>query len=175
MMQKLCGMHGMECRVVSEVRDDGLRISSSRIRALLKEGRMEEANRLLGRPYFMLGNVNKGMGLGHRALVPTVNLLLNETRQYPDPGVYVTRTFTQDGSYQSVSNIGHNPTVGEGISLRCETYLMEFDENLYGRDVRIEFYRHLRPEIKFESMEALRNQQQIDIQNARAYFAEEKE
>lgn len=52
---------------------------------------------------------------------------------------------------------------------------MEFDENLYGRDVRIEFYRHLRPEIKFESMEALRNQQQIDIQNARAYFAEEKE
>lgn len=175
MMRELCRMHGVECRVVSEVRDDGVRVSSSRIRALLKKGRMEEANRLLGRSYFMLGNVNKGLGLGHRALVPTVNLLLNEARQYPAPGVYVTRTFTQDGAYQSVSNIGHNPTVGEGISLRCETYLMEFDENLYGRDVRIEFYRHLRPEIKFESMEALRGQQQIDIQNARVYFAEERE
>ena len=174
-MLELCRIHGMRCSVISEVQDEGLRISSSRIRRLLREGRMEEAGRLLGRPYFMLGTVEKGRGLGSRALVPTVNLLLNEERQYPAPGVYVTRTFTKDGAYESVSNIGHNPTVGEGISLRCETYLMAFDENLYGRDVRIEFYKHLRPEKKFESMEALRLQQQTDIQNAREYFAEEKE
>ena len=63
-------------------------------------------------------------------MIPTVNLMLSEERQYPAGGVYVTRTYTEQGVYQSVSNIGHNPTVGEGISLRCETYLLDCSADL---------------------------------------------
>lgn len=174
MLRELCQRAGVCCEIVTEVDDEGVRVSSSRIRELLSQGRIEDVNRLLGRPYMLFGSVSRGSGLGHRCLVPTVNLTLAQGRQYPASGVYVSRTYTADGAYESVSNIGHNPTVGEGLSLRCETYLMEFDEEIYGKDVRVEFYRYLRPEQRFRSMDELRQQQIHDIQNARAYFAEEK-
>ena len=174
LLLELCEKTQVRCEIVREVDDEGKRVSSTRIRQVLVQGHMEEANRLLGRPYMMLGSVSHGKGLGHRALIPTVNLKLEDGRQYPACGVYITRTFTQDGSYESVSNIGHNPTVGEDISLRCETHLLEFDEDMYGKEVRVEFYHYLRPEHKFNSMEELREQQMLDIQNVRKYFAEEK-
>lgn len=173
LLRQLCEKAKIRCEIVREVDDEGRRVSSTRIREVLVQGHMEEANRLLGRPYMMLGSVSHGKGLGHRALIPTVNLKLSEGRQYPLCGVYITRTFTEDGSYKSVSNIGHNPTVGDDISLRCETHLLEFDEDMYGKEVRVEFYHYLRPEHKFNSMEELREQQMLDIQNVRKYFAEE--
>lgn len=173
-MRRLCAELGIQCEIVPQVEDEKGRISSTRVRKCLENGQMEEANRLLSRPYFMLGSVSHGRGIGHKALIPTVNLMLSEERQYPAGGVYVTRTYTEQGVYQSVSNIGHNPTVGEGISLRCETYLLDCSADLYGQKVRVEFYRHLRPEYRFTSMEELHEQQMLDIQNVRAYFAEEK-
>lgn len=175
MMLQLCTRFEMQCQIVAEVDDQGRRISSSRIRELLACGDIEQANHLLGRPYLMLGTVSHGSGLGHRELVPTINLNLTAGRQYPAEGVYVTRTFTEDGrGFASVSNIGHNPTVRDGISLRCETHLLDFDKNLYAQPVRIEFYRRLRSEKRFESIEKLREQLTQDIHSARDYFAGEK-
>lgn len=175
LMSRLCERLDMRCEIVAEVDDLGRRVSSSRIRELFARGEIEQANRLLGRPYLMLGCVSRGSGLGHKELYPTINLLLPCGRQYPARGVYVTRTFTGDGrAYESVSNIGNNPTVREGISLRCETHLLDFERELYGEAVRVEFYRRLRPERRFDSIQELREQLRQDIQSARVYFAGEK-
>ena len=149
-------------------------MSSSRIRDLLEAGNLQEANRLLGRPYLICGTVSHGHGLGHKALLPTINLEIGYDRVIPRKGVYVTRTLVGEQAYKSVTNIGSHPTVGEEAWPLCETFLIDGEGLFYQRNAAVEFYAFLRDERCFTSAEELHSQQQTDIANARAYSAAEK-
>lgn len=151
------------------------KVSSTRIRQHLEKGEMEEAAQLLSEPYFLCGSVEHGKGLGHKELVPTVNLPITPDKICPAKGVYVTRTYIQneetgeeEGCW-SVSNIGRNPTVEGKIDKRSETFLLDFQGDLYGKKLRVEFLHHTRSEIHFESIDALRAQLVKDVENARNY------
>ncbi len=156
------------------VKMSGEVVSSSRIRAALKDGDIELANQLLGRPYFVKGQVVPGDGRGHTIGIPTANLSHWTERALPKSGVYVTRAFTNGRSLGSVTNIGIRPTFkSTNEQLHIETHLLDFNDQIYGLDVKLEFIRQLRDEVRFPSIEALINQIQQDIASARNILAEQ--
>ncbi len=169
LLRRLCESRGMLCQTLRRVTDGGAAISSSRIRMLLKKGEVEEAGRLLGRPYFIEGTVSHGKRLGTRLHTPTINILMSEERLAPKKGVYVSYTRARGEGFPSISNVGHNPTVG-GESLRTETHLLDFSGDLYGEAVQVELLTFLRPERQFESVEALQTQLLTDIAKAKDFF-----
>ncbi len=173
LLQKLCRAHGLKCRVVEKLDIAGEEISSSHIRQLLQAGHMEQANLLLGRPYFVEGYVARGKQLGRKMQTPTINILMKEERLAPSKGVYVSQTHTERGVFPSISNLGNNPTVG-GESLRTETHILDFAGDLYGQTVRVELLKFLRPEQRFDSVEALQSQLAKDIAAAKEYFLTER-
>lgn len=173
LLQKLCQAHGLECRVVQKLEIVEEDVSSSRIRQLLQEGRVAEANLLLGRPYFVEGRVSYGKQLGRKLSMPTINVLMKEERMAPRKGVYISCTHTQKGTFASISNMGNNPTVG-GESLRMETHILDFSGDLYEQTVRVELLKFVRPEQKFDSVEALQKQVALDIAAAKEYFLTER-
>jgi riboflavin kinase/FMN adenylyltransferase len=169
MMKKMCRQAGLACRVIPQVYADGEIVSSTRVRRLVQEGRMEEAGRLLVRPYTLLGVVVPGEHLGSRWQVPTVNLTPESDQVIPRHGVYVSRTCIGDRTFPSVTNVGYAPTVG-GTTLRAETHLLDVSMDLYGQEVEVELLHFLRPEQCFENTEALKAQLSCDIQATRRYF-----
>ncbi|MBQ4382890.1 MAG: bifunctional riboflavin kinase/FAD synthetase [Firmicutes bacterium] len=169
-LAELCRTHGAAAWLIPDVTEDGCKVSASLIRELLIAGNIEEANRLLGRPYLLMGTVGHGRGLGHRRLIPTVNLPYIQGKIVPKKGVYATRTFWDGEAHDGVSNIGVNPTVSEGTDAHCESFLFDLNEDLYGVQMRTELYHFIRPERKFADVEALRTQQRSDVLKARKYL-----
>lgn len=169
LLKKLCLEQGLECRAMPRIEAEGQPISSSRIRALLESGELETANQLLGRVYFVEGKVSRGKQLGRKMQTPTINLLMREERLAPKKGVYISRTYTPGGVYPSISNVGHNPTLG-GESLRTETHILGFAGDLYEQVVRVELLKFIRPEQRFDTVEALHTQLTKDIASAKEYF-----
>src|SRR5262249_33435163 len=148
----------------------GQRISSTRIRELLLQGRVNLARRMLGRPYGVEGRVVRGAERGRQIGFPTANLL-PQNRVIPRDGVYVTATLI-DGQWQrSVANIGTRPTFETTTKTSVETFVMDWSGDLYGDVVRVRFLYRLRNEKKFESVEHLREQIERDIRRAQSYFA----
>lgn len=168
-LQAACARRGIACSVVPEQAVEGIRISSTYIRTLLETGDMGRAIRFLGHPHLLTGTVVSGRGLGHTIGVPTANLSLPEEVLYPRFGVYAC-TATVDGSfYCAVTNIGTRPTVG-GHRVTVEPWLLDFSGDLYGKELSLGFHHFLRPETKFDSLDALKEQIQADAQQTRAYF-----
>jgi len=146
---------------------DGTKISSSAIRDALRQGRPEHAAALLGRPFAIEGVVQKGRQLGRKLGIPTANVQLGE---YVAPrfGVYATRTRLRDGrELGGVANIGVNPTTGL-VEPRLEVWLFDFDEDIYGETIETDLVAFLRPEEKFEPIEAMLAQIRRDVQAAHA-------
>lgn len=143
-------------------------VKSSRIRRLLREGRVEEARHLLGRPYSAQGVVVEGERLGRRLGFPTLNLSLPPLKVLP-PGVYAVRAHTPLGSFFGMANVGTRPTLGEG-ELRLEVHLFGFSRDLYGEEVRVEFLKKIRDERRFASLEELRAQLSEDREEALRFF-----
>lgn len=141
----------------------GESISSSRIRALIAEGNIRQANELLGRNFFIKGTVCEGKKLGRTLGFPTANVFLNDLTVIPKKGVYKTLVTVNKKSYPAITNTGVNPTVGEE-TLRSETYIPDFDADLYGQEIKIEFIDFIRPEKKFESIEKLQEQIKKDLE-----------
>jgi riboflavin kinase/FMN adenylyltransferase len=136
------------------VSNDGEKISSSAIRQALKDGEPEVAARQLGRPFAIEGIVQKGQQLGRKLGIPTANVPLGEY-VVPKLGVYATRTLLKDGrKLGGVSNIGVNPTTGE-VEPRLEVWLFDFDEDIYGETIETELHAFIRPEAKFDNVEAM--------------------
>ncbi|MBQ3013659.1 MAG: riboflavin biosynthesis protein RibF, partial [Clostridia bacterium] len=142
--------------VVDEVIADGETVSSSRIRALLACGAVEEAARLLTRPYAFSAPVEHGKALGRRLGAPTINQRFPSQLQVLRHGVYVTDCFVEGARYRGVTNVGTRPTVENTSQVNCETYLLDFEGSLYEKEVEIAFLKFLRPEQRFESPDALR-------------------
>lgn len=168
-LKAFCEKQGMPCVIVPEQTLDGVRISSTRIRNLMENGRMEEANRFLGHRHILTGQVVTGRSLGRKLGFPTANVLFPEGVVYPKSGVYACRVNIAGLSRIAVTNVGSRPTV-EGHQIRTETWILDFDGDLYDREITLEFCAFLRPERKFESLEALISAVLRDAEKTREYF-----
>jgi riboflavin kinase/FMN adenylyltransferase len=148
----------------------GHRVSSTIIRRLLGAGRVNLARRMLGRPYGIESRVIEGRKIARAHLNhPTANLKPHNT-VLPANGVYVTLTLVEGEWRRSITNIGHKPTFGGDPEVTVETHLIDFDRELYGEKIRVRFLHRLRGEQKFESVEALRAQIDLDRKRANRYF-----
>ena len=154
--------------VCSEVREDGDTVSSTRIRRLIAQGDLETANRLLGRPYSITSEIVHGKALGQKLGFPTINQGFPRSMLIPPHGVYVTECCVDGISYRGVSNVGIRPTVDNAASVNCETHLLDCDADLYGKKATVSFLRFLRPEERFDSVEALKKQVARDIAAAQS-------
>jgi riboflavin kinase/FMN adenylyltransferase len=162
---------GIECDIISEVKYKGITSSSTYIRKLIADGDMEQANEFLGHPHVLTDIVHYGYRLGRTLGTPTINMCFQEGVLIPAYGVYATRVYLDDGTeHIGVTNVGVRPTVNHTEHVTAETYILEFTGNLYGKMVRIEFYKRLRFEIKFNSIEELKAQIQKDAENSYEYF-----
>ena len=149
--------------VVPAVYQNGDTVSSTRIRELLKLGKIEEANTLLTTPFSISAPVERGKGLGRHLGAPTFNQTPPKELLIPARGVYLTRCTVDSQTYYGLTNIGTHPTVDIDAPLNLETHLLEFEGDLYEKELRIEFLDYIRPEQCFESKEALQKQIQQDI------------
>ena len=166
-----CQKHNLSYDVVPAVSVDGLRVSSTEIRGLLQTGRMELANKMLGHPYELTDVVRHGYKLGTKMGTPTVNMRIDRDMLVPRHGVYATKVHLEDGRvFPGVTNIGVRPTVSGGDHLTVETFILDFSGDLYESNIRVEFFHFIRPEKKFESMDALQQQILKDAETARVYF-----
>lgn len=152
---------------VPPVRVDGEVVSSTIIRDAVGRGDFARARRFLGRDHTVLGRVVRGRQLGRQIGVPTANLDV-DAEQLPPSGVYAVKAFLDDGWHAGVANLGHRPTVlDDGRNLELEVHLLDFEQDLYGREFEVSFVAHLREERKFESLDALKHQIDRDIAAAR--------
>ena len=156
--------------IIEKEKDAGGRdISSTYIREELEKGAMEKANELLGYPYFVTGEIVHGRHLGHSLGFPTINQVPDPEKMLPPNGVYISRTRVGGKWYQGVSNIGVKPTVNGG-KMGIETYLFDCSLDLYGQKARVELLSFRRPEMRFSSIDELKNQMDSDIRAADEYF-----
>jgi riboflavin kinase/FMN adenylyltransferase len=159
LLQKL---GGFEVDGIPAVTIDGEVISSTAIRLAVKSGDLAFAEKALGRPYAVFGQVVRGSGKGHQIGFPTANI---DTAGYqlPPDGVYAVRVILGDKSFDGIANLGFRPTVSQGHQRVLEVHLFDFGGDLYGMDVEVEFLRFLRGERKFASVDELRDQIARDI------------
>lgn len=147
-------------------------ISSSAIRKAIREGNMEAANAMLGEPYTIRAEVVHGRRLGRTIGVPTINMIPASTKLLPPCGVYASKTLINDNYHISVTNIGYKPTVGEEAYIGVETYIFNYEQELYGKTLEVELYSYMRPELKFSSIEELITKMREDIILTDQYFRE---
>ena len=173
-LREKCRELGLGCDIIPKVELEGITVSSTYIRTLLEQGDVERAALFLGHPHCLSQTVRHGQRLGRTIGIPTVNLAVPAHVLTPERGVYITRVFLPDGrSCPGVTNVGTRPTVTEGDAVSVETYLLGFDGDLYGQTVRLDFYKRLRGEVKFPSLEALRQEILRNVAETEAYFAGE--
>lgn len=166
-LQRLGEEEGFTVRVVEPLQWRGKVVSSTRIRAALTAGDIEEANGCLGRPYRLTGQVTRGRGLGRQLGIPTANLEPPPGRLIPANGVYAGYAHTENGStYPAVINVGVRPTIAPD-HLTVEAHLLDFDGDLYGQLLALDFIARLRDEEAFPSLNALVEQIRQDIARAR--------
>jgi riboflavin kinase/FMN adenylyltransferase len=169
LLRRLGDELGFVAGEVPEVKLRGQRVSSSKIRQLLAQGQVNLARRMLGRPYGVEGRVERGSERGHKLGFPTANLHPNN-RVIPRNGVYVTGTLIDGQWRRSVTNVGVRPTFGDVSEPSVETFVLNWDGDLYGDVVRVRFLYRLRDERKFNSIDELKRQITRDVDRANSYF-----
>ena len=168
-LKQFCRERELPCIIVPEQSVDGIRISSTYIRSQIESGDMATAVKFLGHPLILTGKVVPGKQLGRRLGIPTANLLLPGGLAVPKFGVYICRARVDGVYHAAVTNVGTRPTVaGEGITV--EPWILDFDGDLYGKAITLEFHYFLRPEQKFASLEEMKNQIHADAEQTRRYF-----
>ena len=174
LLQSLRGELGYEMMLIPKVCLDDVEVSSTRIRGLVEKGDMEQAARMLGAPYKICGTVVKGSQIGRTIGFPTVNLLPPGDKLLPPNGVYEARVSlaeelhgdASEGNrrvYRALSNVGCKPTVTDQKTMGVESYLYDFDGDLYGQEIEVELLVFRRPERRFDSLDALKAQIRKDI------------
>ena len=171
-LKATCAQLGVGCDIVEKVTRDGITISSTYIRTLIAQGEMERANQFLGHPHILTDRVSHGKRIGSSALgFPTVNLRVPPGVIVPAHGVYATRVWFDGQCRPAVTNVGVRPTVSDNDRrVTVEGFILDFDGDLYGHQVRMEFYKYLRPERKFASLEELSREIARNAQQTREYF-----
>ena len=156
---------GFEVIAVSPIRADGILVSSTVIRNLLADGKIEKANGLLGRPFALEGKVAKGDGIGRALGYPTANIQPAEKQILPGKGVYAVSVNLENDTWPGVANVGVRPTFG-GQERGVEVYIVGFSGNVYGQELDIGFHARLRDEISFRDADALKRQIGLDVEQA---------
>jgi riboflavin kinase / FMN adenylyltransferase len=170
LMEKFAEQQGFEVHAVSTVRNDGMRISSTAVRAALAAGQLRRAHDLLGRPYSISGRVVHGDGVGRKLGYPTANVQMRHNRP-PLSGIFVVEVHAKDyGILRGVASLGVRPTLKHDAKPVLEVHLFEFDQNIYGKKLRVEFLQKRRDEEKFSSVDALTTQITLDVENAKKWF-----
>jgi len=175
-LREQCARLGVGCDIVQKVELGGITVSSTYIRTLIAQGEMEQANTFLGHPHILTDTVSHGKKLGSSLGFPTVNLRVPPDVLVPAHGVYASRAVFENGeSRMAVTNVGVRPTVDDDHRLNVESFLLDFDGNLYGKTIRVEFYSFLREERRFASIDHLRAEISRNVQQTRDYFAKHRE
>ena len=170
-LRSLLAPLGVEVGIIQPVLYHGKTVSSSAIRAAVELGDMEEASMLLGHHFSVNTPVVEGKHLGRTWGFPTINQEFSEGCIVPRRGIYATTAYIDGEKYISVSNVGVRPTVDkEGSRVNCETHIIGYEGELYGREIKVDFHLYLRDEMRFSSAEELTAQIKNDIESAKAFF-----
>ena len=173
LLREKCTELGLGCDIIPAVTIDGVTVSSTHIRKLLEEGDVETARAFLGHPHVLTQTVGHGRQLGRTIGIPTANLVAPPHVLLPRRGVYAAKITLPDGrAFGGVTNVGVRPTVNNGQDVTVEPWILDFDGDLYGQAIRVEFYRRLRDERKFDSLAALRSQIETDAVKTREAYPE---
>lgn len=175
-LEGFCAEKGLRLIIIPPFQLGGAPVSSTRIRNELQHGEVQKANELLGRNYYLRGHVEKGFQRGRSIGVPTANIH-PDVEFVPRKGVYFTLTKIGAHLHPSITNIGVNPTFHDGKKgpVKIESHLFDFDAHLYGLEVEVHLLKFLRDEKKFAGLEELKNQINLDIEQARIFFNEQAE
>ena len=172
LLAQKCAELGLGCDIIPKVEVGGVTVSSTYIRRLVELGQVERAALFLGHPHVLTQTVRHGRRIGHTIGIPTVNLTVPPHVLVPSHGVYATMVHLPDGSRcPAVTNVGTRPTVNNGTDVTVESWLLDFDGDLYGQTVRVEFFHHIRDEIRFDSLDALKAQITADAKETRRLLA----
>lgn len=161
LLKELSKKNGFLLEIVNPVKIDDIRISSSYIRKLILDGKVEDARKYLGRNYKLSGEVIHSKKLGRTIGFPTANISIDENIIIPKVGIYATKVYVNGTIYYGATNVGYNPTVN-GNKLSIETNILEFNDDIYGKIITIEFLERIRDEKKFNGIEELKEQLQKD-------------
>ncbi|MCI5920414.1 MAG: bifunctional riboflavin kinase/FAD synthetase [Roseburia sp.] len=170
MLRDMAEELGYEVIVVKKIKEDERDISSTFVREEVELGHIEKANHLLGYPYFVCGKVEHGKEIGRTIGIPTINLLPPKEKLLPPFGVYVSKVLIDGKEYHGVTNVGRKPTIAGENPVGVETHILDVAQDLYGKEVKVEFLKFVRPEQKFDSVESLKNQMQQDVATAERFF-----
>lgn len=170
MLKAMESVYGFKVISLEKKRWHDTVISSSLIRDELSKGNMEVVNVMLGKPFAVHGKVLHGKKIGRTIGMPTTNLIPPSNKLLPPCGVYATRTIVDNVSYPGMTNIGYKPTVGKEKDKGVETYMYDFDGDLYGKEIEVEVLAYERPEIKFDNLEDLMIKMEEDLAFGRKYF-----
>ena len=173
LLREKCAELGLGCDIIPAVTIGGITVSSTHIRKLLEEGNVETARAFLGHPHVLTQTVGHGRQLGRTIGIPTANLVAPPHVLLPRRGVYAAKITLPDGrAFGGVTNVGVRPTVNNGQDVTVEPWILDFDGDLYGQAIRVEFYRRLRDERKFDSLAALKSQIETDAVKTREAYPE---
>lgn len=159
--------YGYKLIVIEKEQYNNKDISSTAIREKILEGKMLEVNEMLDHPYRIIGKVEQGKHLGRTLGLPTANIVPDNTKLLPPNGVYRTVVSVNGKNFNSISNVGINPTVENGNQIKVETHIIDYKEYLYNEIVQVQFYDFIRPERTFNNVEELKNQINADIEKCR--------
>ena len=161
-----------QAEVIPPVNVENQVVSSTSIRALIESGEVNKIPDLLGRPFSIAAVVIHGKALGRTIGVPTINQTIPENIAVPKHGIYISAAIIDGKRHASVSNIGIRPSINDGSHINCETHILNFEGDLYGKVVKVEFYKRLRGEKKFDTIDALQAQIQQDILKTQEFYKE---
>lgn len=170
LLKRYARIYGFEVAEIEKVCVGGVPVGSTQVRGEVRAGHMEQVEKLLGRPYTFRGTVCHGRSLGKMLDMPTVNLIPEEGKLFPPFGVYFSCVRIGDQIYRGITNIGRKPTVGDKESVGVETYIYDFEEEIYGSSIEVQLLSYKRPEQRFESLEALKEQLAADRRDGLAFF-----
>ena len=170
LLEEMAEENDFTVKIIEKIFDHGKEISSTYVREEILKGNMELASELLSRNYSMEGIVENGMHLGRKMGFPTVNLYPPKEKLMPPYGVYYSDVFYDGCMYHGITNIGVKPTVQQTKRVNAETYLYDFDRDIYGKKIRLELLKFKRPEQKFQDLAGLQKQLRQDVEDGKHWF-----
>lgn len=168
-LSRLAKIYGFDCVKVDEIKSEGNHISSTQIRNSLLEGNLDFAKKGLNRNYSLKGTVVNGDKLGRTFGYPTANLKVEKYKLIPGNGVYVVKVLIGNEVFKGLLSIGTRPTVSSANEKRTEVYILDFDRDIYGKEIKIEFFKKLRDDLKFDSIDELISQMDLDKATAEKF------
>ena len=170
LLEQMADEQGFSTKIIPKITFEGRDISSTYVREMVLKGDMEMAEKLLGEPYSLMGRVERGNQLGRVLGMPTANIYPTADKLLPPRGVYFVRAELDGKNYPGVMNIGSKPTVSDKNQISAETYLLDFQQDIYGKNLKISMLHYERAEQRFENIDLLKRAIAQNIQDAEQYF-----